>query len=783
MDLLRSLIKCLFCDYSPDEYVSQLLEKDPTEPQKGFCKSKEFVKELLHNRERQYNDEAIEGILQIADNIWLHHDGKPSSLSYGSFNALRYFSSQTFNADEKLVKFDHLLQWRDLSLYLGEDFLICMSLSKREVTDFQWATPNRHDYGALNDKLDKGLHDLHVHLDGGIETAELSWIRLMNNPTLITEELNQKFKESEKEALHRFWGIKNARTLKQWILVAGYIRRSIYNHLHDTINWDKCKKDILDACDTDSPEADNQILGEETGFGTIKQEVDNPVNEPIDYARLACEENSSYSYQAGERWIMHSVLKWFYATDNVANDMADWFYLYMLIKIRFRKECVQMNMRIGLNNYNQYYSKFKIEETIIADVKKKLAYLCNTSLRSEQDSIEVRGSVKCLKHTTKQYNKNTRLIGSLYKRTLQNRTSIEEIRAELQSNADVYVESLKQNQKQIHNELNERNDRINPIVALDTTGSDLSAHPDIIAPYLRYVKEKSGLENFSYHIAEDFMDVVDGLRALDELVCFVDNAFKLRLAHATALAVDINKFYAERKRNVLCTKQCLLDNLVWLFYMNKDGDQNVLGRIDGKARDLFSDIYPGETYDIEEYRKSMLLRGDMHDDTLMPGVSENVLRCQSQESIEARKSTRAKELWEKYRQKNESGSDIILYRMLDDFLPLVTKAQSILYDKVKQKGLAIESCPTSNLMIGPFGKYNEVPTFKFKEKDIDVSVNTDTKGIFATSLYVEYSLLACSMKKEGKTEEEILRMTDQLLANNSSQRFDIPKLDRLIEQV
>lgn len=783
MDLLRSLIKCLFCDYSLDEYVSQLLEKDATERQKGFSKSKVFVKELLHNREQQYNDESIEGILQFADNTWLHRDGKASTLSYDSFNALRYFCCQTFKADEKAVKFDHLLQWRDLSLFLGEDFLTCMSLAESEITNYLWVTPNRHDYGALNDKLDRGLHDLHVHLDGGIETAELSWIRLMNNPTLISEELNQKFKESEKEVLHRFWGIKSARTLKQWILVAGNIRKSIYNHLHDAVSWDLCKKDILDACGTDSPGADNQILGEETGFGTLKQDAGNPVNEPTDYANPMCEDNSAYSYQAGERWIMHSVLKWFYANDNLAIDMADWFYLYMLIKIRFRKECVQMNMRIGLSNYNQYYSKFKIEETIIADVKKKLDYLCKTSLRSEHDSIEVRGSVKCLNHTTRQYNKNIHLIGSLYKRAQQNKASIEDLRAESQSNADIYIETLKRNQKQIHNELNEGTDSINPIVALDTTGSDLSAHPDVIAPYIRYVKEKSGLENFTYHIAEDFMDVVDGLRALDELITFVDIPLKLRLAHATALAVDVEKFYADRKRNVLCTKQYLLDNLIWLYFMNKDGDQNVLERIDGKARELFSEIYPGEQYDIVEYRKSMVLRGDMNDDTLMPGASEKVLRCQSQECIEARKSPRARELWEKYRQKNESGSEVILYRMPSDFLPFVAKAQNILNDRIIQKGLSIESCPTSNLMIGPFSKYNEVPTFKFKEMNIGVSVNTDTKGIFATSLYLEYSLLACAMKKDDKSEEEILRMTDELLANNLSQRFDIPKLERLIEQV
>lgn len=782
MDLLRSLIKCVYCDYSPDEYVSQLIT-DEKYRQQGYQQSRNYLKELLHIREQQYNDEAIDGIIDFADGAWFSHDDIPRTLSNDSFNALRYFCRETFKADDGIVKFDHLLQWRDLALYLGEDFLVCMSLSEREMSDYLWKTPIRHDYEELNAKLDEGLHDLHVHLEGGIETAELVWLRMMNDPSMLTEELNRRFTESEKDILHRFWGINSFRTLKQWVLLAGHIRKCIYNNLHNTIGWDKCRETIITACGIDSTEANNQIFGEESGFADANQKGMRIFDCASDYAMPKCDNESPYKFQTGERWLMHRVLNVLYKSEGIEDDLFDWFYLYMLIKIRFRRECVHTNMRIGLSNYNHFYSKFKIEQTIIADVKKKLEYLCSTCLLSDLDTIEVRGSVSSLQFAVMQVNKNVHLIGSLYKRPQNGAATMENIRSESKKNADKYLEKLKQNQRKLHNELDEDRSKINPIVALDTTGSDLSAHPDVIAPYLRYIHEKAGLENFSYHIAEDFMDVVDGLRALDELITFADNPSNLRLAHATALSIDINKFYRERKRNVLCTNQCLLDNLVWLYFMNSDEDKSILDKVSKKAADIFDVIYKDIAFDIEDYRKSMLLRGNMHDETLMPGVSERVLYCHSEECMEAKKSANAERLWDKYRQVNEKGNELILYRMPVEFISLVIKAQKKLLDKVLQMNLSIESCPTSNLMIGPFERYIELPTLTFAKKGVRVSVNTDTKGIFATSLYMEYSLLACAMKKEKGdwTEETLLQMIDDLLKNNKQMQFSVPKLDKLIE--
>ena len=58
-------------------------------------------------------------------------------------------------------------------------------------------------------------------------------------------------------------------------------------------------------------------------------------------------------------------------------------------------------------------------------------------------------------------------------------------------------------------------------------------------------------------------------------------------------------------------------------------------------------------------------------------------------------------------------------------------------------------------MIGAFKRYDKLPMHELK--DLSLSINTDDKGIFATSLENEYSLIALSLKKKGVSMEEIIK--------------------------
>ena len=99
----------------------------------------------------------------------------------------------------------------------------------------------------------------------------------------------------------------------------------------------------------------------------------------------------------------------------------------------------------------------------------------------------------------------------------------------------------------------------------------------------------------TYHIGEDYLDIVDGLRAVDETVRFLGLKCGARIGHALALGIDIEEYYQIKKNRILINQQDYLDNLVWLYYKVKrfglKGYDDVLLFIEQEYSKYFRSIY------------------------------------------------------------------------------------------------------------------------------------------------------------------------------------------------
>ena len=93
------------------------------------------------------------------------------------------------------------------------------------------------------------------------------------------------------------------------------------------------------------------------------------------------------------------------------------------------------------------------------------------------------------------------------------------------------------------------------------------------------------------------------------------------------------------------------------------------------------------------------------------------------------------------------------------YVKAVAEIQKALQREVADKGIAIETNPSSNFLIGTFRQYEKHPIVRFYNKglihdseklrecpQIQVSVNTDDQGVFNTSLENEYALLARALE-------------------------------------
>lgn len=70
----------------------------------------------------------------------------------------------------------------------------------------------------------------------------------------------------------------------------------------------------------------------------------------------------------------------------------------------------------------------------------------------------------------------------------------------------------------------------------------------------------------TYHVGEDFLDITDGLRAIDEAVKFLNLDCGDRIGHATALGINVQDWYTSKRNQINLPIQDYLDNVVWLYH-------------------------------------------------------------------------------------------------------------------------------------------------------------------------------------------------------------------------
>ena len=303
----------------------------------------------------------------------------------------------------------------------------------------------------------------------------------------------------------------------------------------------------------------------------------------------------------------------------------------------------------------------------------------------------------------------------------------------------------------------------------------------------------------TYHVGEDNYDVADGLRAIDEAITYLDMRSGCRLGHATLLGIDPYFYYKEIKDTVSMPRQIFLDNVVWMYFFLRENSihfddiAHLMSYLDEKFHYYFHTIY-GDVinselvdeklsefadhscyasfpegsvlnrehckFDIYHYYYSYLLRGDepslYRDGFIRKRCNGTQIYkiCSSKSQMKkARGIFEAVYLYYAYHYNpyvKKRGMEKI-----DEKLPeFLIHGLALIQNKLKQKlsfaGIAIETNPSSNLFISSITDYSQHPIVNFYDNglvresgklQLNVSINTDDKGVFATNLSNEYAYL------------------------------------------
>lgn len=822
-----------------------------------------LLRDVIPNGEL-YTLDQLTGFIKQLNTCW-KLPKKSEGIQYAHnpsvFNAILHFvdgSLNVYEGSEIRCKWDDLLKWHTLSSTLGEDLLVCAFLAaydlKHRISNrqgFTWAANIDTDDPVLNGILKLPLSDIHAHLKGSSINFDVNWLCLMNH----IDNRQNTFDEMEKFRLSCFSN-NSTDSLYVKTVKAAIIRAYLFDSINHQVDIDdetvfgilSSKGDIDAAGEAikvqsviESLKLCGQLSDSEANWDY--HNFDYAIVNNVTYTRNP-NESCAYSVLSGERFFLYSILKSIYSNQSKGGCIATLFYAYLLIKNEIRHEICQNNTGVGFENFNIYE-------------KRKLVF-CDGYDDYERLALHLAvGSFMVPSSKNRYY--EARIAPKLYvadniKAVLKNDLAIEDSRFKKDANNWEYryiFHFIKQPDEKPnietanlicrHNKLREsvkasaiaiselknsleKDNRgryvADRVVGIDAANSEIACRPEVFSQAFRFLRNQNFIERpdgtrsknlgVTYHVGEDFMDIIDGLRALDEAINFLALKKGDRLGHALVLGVSVEEYYRLRNYSISMSRQMLVDNMAWLYHYVDYwcSDKEVLPFLkevfDREFGLLFPDYKTGIP-EIELYYDSILLRGDNPECYRnRDGFSSidtdfdpwgRFTYVDNQHCHNARRQKQARYLAHLYhfnaefKKNGEEYTEFVLGKdgqVYEKLLAAIAQVQEKMLDKVEQLGLVIECNPTSNFKIGEIDSYDNHPIRVFNniglneqpKRGVSVSINTDDKGVFSTSIEREYALIAHSLIRyyqrnpNGTTQQNVYEWLDRVRRYSIDQIFD-----------
>lgn len=774
------------------------------------------------------------------------------------FQMLRRYAQTllTSNGSEPLCRYERILRWRLTSLKLGQDLLTtCYTASEdirngRHRTNFLWPAIIATDNARLTQIMAKGLAENHFHLTGSTRMFSLSWICMMNHPGHINLFFRDRnIKNAFRDRLNpTVSGNPNEHPMK-WedlLMYAAYLRARLFERCVLNSGSNKWVGNFLDF-DQEGVYRIQEIRKYTEAFryqpnvARLPQKDSRP--KALDYAlteELISSNNDHTRLLAGERRLLYNCFRKCFE-HSLTPQEQDCFYLYLLLQNLFRSELIQVNGRIGFQNFSRYQDRKGFfwesfpeywDESIRLSVNATLqkgyvraleARICPgdtvakqyRKIREHDESygFAVNG-IRCPSEKQLQliqdsplfyvlhFPKNTREIQDLF------RPEDADVCSSIYPRNSVVRRDTERQARAIAGALATKPYLRKRIRGIDACSNEIGCRPETFATEFRYLRSgipcttanmfdpdtDNEVQLFAtYHAGEDFLDLIDGLRAIDEAVQFLDLKRGDRLGHALALGVAPADYYHLKHERLIITRQDLLDNLIWILYRSREYGvaipRELAKKLEQQVYELMHDIgYDANTFHFRDYYHSWCLRGDhpsiyleREEPVSMEQGGYNAYRKQTGTALaQYRNNARICQLCMLYHFDDgvkERGRIKVSYKVEPGIAAVIEELQLRMQHDLMEKGICIECNPSSNVLIGSFGKYREHPLFRFNRHGIRiprweheisanlcVSLNTDDQGVFDTSLESEYAFMARSMEREYDEQGNRLNSNDDIYA-------------------
>lgn len=582
----------------------------------------------------------------------------------------------------------------------------------------------------LNELLkERGLTDLHMHLNGALET-DLTWQDFLKNPLEIKNELEKAFaNEKVKEHYAQTAILNEPERLYELLKVASVLRYLLFSYAYEKElpdNFESFEQLLQEL-------ADGEIMG---GFYP---------NHPLE---LMVGRDIEAHYLEG---ILYVKILQLMCNERENDTISRLFHYYLLILGLTNKMLVQQPTCYGFEEFQKITLNGLREYSESRNYFKRFTQLSGNQLRHVR-LLEGRFSPK------DEQSKNEEMLGNILEgwdelKKLQAKKGIQESTLRLvahfikkkegKRDAQVRYRDLRddvEHRSELLIQLLHDNTTLSKVVlGIDAAASEFDTPPEVFAKAYRRLREK-GYQHFTYHAGEDFYHIISGLRAIYEAITYLDLHRGDRIGHATAAGLPVSLW-----RNNIGTKMLIrqgehLDNMIFAYHLiSQKGDEEMKSllpmlslRIDELGFEVYQEYKP-----VSMHIKAWHMRYEDPRDIVNDAKQEN---------------NEAEKLYLRYHQADVAGRydkiiEVETYDLIQE--EQLSKLQLMLLEEMHRREIVIETLPTSNVVIGnhhDFSTYHLYNWYQWKKQGKPlppIVIGTDDIGIFATNIYNEYCNIFC----------------------------------------
>ena len=594
---------------------------------------------------------------------------------------------------------------------------------------------------------EKGLNDLHLHLNGALET-DMTWQDFLRYPDKVYKEMRDALKnEKVKEQYVSLTPDADPKAFMALLKIAFALREQIFNVVFcGDYEWGthphpSSFAQMLEA-----------IVLQSEASGERKHPLTRMMGEEIPVLQMEC-----YFYVK--------------VVDYIAGNMTDdtltgLFHYYLLILGLANRMLVQQPQCFGFEEF-QKYTMNGFREYSEEEYMRRFSQMAGNELNNIR-LLEGRFSPK------DEMAKDQELIRKVFlgwKKLTNMQKECDKPESELKLIAHFIKQPEKERDddirfKVLRHKLSQKatalaqlrvsnSEESKKVVGIDAAASEFDTPPEVFAKSYRFLRE-NGYQHFTYHAGEDFFHILSGLRAMYEAIEFLGLQRGDRIGHGTASGVTPDVWKDNIGERLLIRQGEYLDDLIFAFHLISKGQdeelRKLLPQIGLRIDDMSFDIY--QTYrPVLAHIKAWQLRGE--DPEIIAQKSEH-------DDTEV--------LYLKYHQKetDERYNHIIELPTYDIFdRDNLVRIQQLLLKELHDREIVIETLPTSNVVIGhhhDFSTYHLLNWLSWKKEGKPIPpivLGTDDVGIFATNIYNEYCNLYCQLlyKKQWNANEimEVIR--------------------------